>query len=170
MYVSSYSNITIVAICLFIGNMNVRLSVDNDGVGDDDFVYVVYSPQCEQWVEHTLMCKLCKWKLHCTTYDLSAIPGRPKIVEQLRLCDAASKIIVVLARDAFTEDNFLHEVLQIISSEQAKVIPILCGVSEDQLQGNIVYRSIVTYVSIQHSDNHFDDRLQQALSNHLSID
>ena len=144
----------------------MRLSVDDDGISDDEFVYVVYSPQCEQWVEHTLMCKLYKWRLHCTTYDLSAIPGRPKIVEKLRLCDAASKIIVVLARDAFTEDNFLNEVLQIISSEHAKVIPILCGVSEDQLQENIVYRSIVTYVSIQHSDNHFDDRLQQALSNH----
>jgi len=158
-----------VAICLLVGvgeDPVARTSTDDDRNSDDGLVYVVHSPQCEQWVEHTLMYKLNKWRLCSTTYELSAIPGRPKVIEKLRLCDAASKIIIVLARDAFTEDHFLNEVLQIISSEQAKVIPILCGVSEDQLQRNIVYRNIVTYVSIQHSDNRFDDRLQQALSDH----
>lgn len=129
-----------------------------------EFVYVVYSPQSEQWVEHTLMYKLSQWQQRYTTYDLSAIPGQPKIVEKLRLCSAANKIIIVLAVDSLTEYSFLNEVLQIISNEQAKVIPVLYGVSEEELEKDMIYRNIMVYVSIHHTDVNFDIRLKQALS------
>ena len=128
-----------------------------------DFVYVIYSPQSESWVEHTLMHKLGQWEMRYTTYELSAIPGQPKIVEKLRLSSAANKIIIVLANDSLTEHNFLTEVLQVISNEQTKVIPVLYGVSEVELQSNMIYRSITVYVSIHHTDANFDIRLKQAL-------
>lgn len=132
---------------------------------ETDFVYVVYSPQSEQWVEHTLMYKLTQWQLPYTTYELSAIPGQPKIVERLRLCSAAHKIIIVLAVDSLTEDGFLSEVLHVVSNEQTKVVPVLCGVSEVELEKNMIYRSIMTYVCIHHTDVNFDIRLRQALIN-----
>ena len=145
--------------------MHLEVSAKTDS---DDFVYVVYSPQSEKWVEHTLMHKLGQWQLRYTTYDLSAIPGQPKIVEKLRLCSAANKIIVVLAVDSLTEDTFLNEVLQVISSEQMKVVPVLYGVSEEELQDNMIYRSIMVYVSLHHTDVNFDIRLKQALVNNLA--
>ena len=130
----------------------------------DDFVYVVYSPQSEQWVEDTLMYKLSQWQLNYTTYELSAIPGQPKIVEKLRLCSEANKIIIVLANDSLTEHAFVNEVLHVVSIEQTKVIPVLYGVSEIELQNNMIYRSIMVYVSIHHTDVNFDIRLKHALS------
>ena len=130
----------------------------------DDFVYVVHSPQSEHWVEDTLMYKLRQWQLKYTTYELSAIPGQPKIVEKLRLCSEANKIIIVLANDSLTEHAFVNEVLHVISSEQMKVIPVLYGVSELELQSNLIYRSVMVYVSIHHTDANFDIRLKQALS------
>lgn len=130
----------------------------------DDFVYVVYSPQSEQWVEDTLMYKLSQWQLNYTTYELSAIPGQPKIVEKLRLCSEANKIIIVLANDSLNEHAFVNEVLHVISIEQTKVIPVLYGVSEVELQNNMIYRSIMVYVSIHHTDVNFDIRLKHALS------
>ena len=130
----------------------------------DDFVYVVYSPQSEQWVEDTLMYKLSQWQLNYTTYELSAIPGQPKIVEKLRLCSEANKIIIVLGNDSLNEHAFVSEVLHVISIEQTKVIPVLYGVSEVELQNNMIYRSIMVYVSIHHTDVNFDIRLKHALS------
>ena len=130
----------------------------------DDFVYVVYSPHSENWVENTLMHKLAQWQLRYTTYDLSAIPGQPKVVEKLRLCSEASKIIIVLADDSLTEDTFLFEVLQVVSTEQTKVVPVLYGVTEEELRENIICRSITAYVSVCHGDVNFDIRLKQALS------
>ena len=129
-----------------------------------DFIYLVYSPQSEQWVEDTLMYKLRQWKLNYTTYELSAIPGQPKIVEKLRLCSEANKIIIVLANDSLNEHAFVNEVLHVISIEQTKVIPVLYGVSEVELQNNMIYRSIMVYVSIHHTDVNFDIRLKHALS------
>ena len=129
-----------------------------------DFVYVVYSPQSEHWVEDTLMYKLSQWQLNYTTYELSAIPGQPKIVEKLRLCSEANKIIIVLANDSLTEHAFVNEVLHVISSEETKVIPVLYGVSEVELQSNLIYRSVMVYVSIHHTDVNFDIRLKQALN------
>ena len=76
-----------------------------------DFIYIIYSPQSEHWVEDTLMYKLSQWQLNYTTYELSAVPGQPKIVEKLRLCSEANKIIIVLANDSFTEHVFIGEVL-----------------------------------------------------------
>ena len=130
----------------------------------DDFVYVVYSPQSEQWVEDTLMYKLSQWQLNYTTYELSAIPGQPKIVEKLRLCSEANKIIIVLGNDSLNEHAFVSDVLHVISIEQTKVIPVLYGVSEVELQNNMIYRSIMVYVSIHHTDVNFDIRLKHALS------
>lgn len=142
-------------------DITTELSTETD---PDDFVHVIYSPQSEKWVERTLMNKLSRWRLCYTTYELSAIPGQPKIVEKLRLCSAAHKIIIVLASDSLTEHYFLNEVLQVISSEQMKVVPILYGVSEVELQNNTMYRSIMLYVSIHHNDVNFDIRLKQALN------
>ena len=129
-----------------------------------DFIYLLYSPQSEQWVEDTLMYKLRQWKLNYTTYELSAIPGQPKIVEKLRLCSEANKIIIVLANDSLNEHAFVNEVLHVISIEQMKVIPVLYGVSEVELQNNMIYRSIMVYVSIHHTYVNFDIRLKHALS------
>ena len=143
-----------------MADVTTELSVKTDS---DDFVYVVYSPQSEKWVERTLMHKLVRWQLRYTTYDMSAIPGQPKIVEKLRLCSAANKIIVVLAVDSLTEDTFLNEVLQVTSNQQTKVVPILYGVSEEELHDNMICRSIMVYVSIHHTDVNFDIRLKQAL-------
>jgi len=109
------------------------------------------------------MKKLRRWKLCYTTYELSAIPGQPKVVEKLRLCTAANKIIIVLAVDSLTEHTFLNEALQVISNEQYKVIPILYGISEVDLQRNTVYRNIMAFVSLNHTDGNFDIRLKQAL-------
>ena len=130
----------------------------------DDFVYVVYSPQSEQWVEDTLMYKLSQWQLNYTTYELSAIPGQPKIVEKLRLCSEANKIIIVLANDSLNEHAFVNEVLQVISNEQVKVIPVLYRVSEVELQRNLIYRHMMAYVSIKHNNKNFDSCLKKALS------
>ena len=58
---------------------------------------------------------------------------------------------------------FLSEVLQIISSEQMKVIPVLYKVTEVELEKNMIYRSITAYVTIHHNDINFDIRLKQAL-------
>ena len=146
------------------GEEMTDVTVETSKTDSDNFVYVVYSPQSETWVEHTLMNKLAQWQLRYTTYDMSAIPGQPKIVEKLRLCNAASKIIIVLAVDSLTEDTFLNEVLQVISSEQTKVVPVLYGVSEEELQDNMICRSIMMYVSIHHTDVNFDIRLKQALT------
>ena len=110
------------------------------------------------------MYKLSQWQLNYTTYELSAIPGQPKIVEKLRLCSEANKIIIVLASDSLNEHAFVNEVLHVVSIEQTKVIPVLYGVSEVELQNNMIYRSIMVYVSIHHTDVNFDIRLKHALS------
>ena len=144
----------------FITDATTELSIKVD---PDEFIYVMHSPQSEKWVERTLMYKLSQWHLQYTTYELSAIPGQPKIVEKLRLCSAASKIIIVLSVNSLTEHTFLSEVLQIISNEQSKIIPILYKVSEVQLEKNMIYKSIMTYVTIHHNDSNFDVRLRQAL-------
>ena len=166
-HVNSESDMAHVTSCehfYYTGEEMTDVTVETAKTDSDDFVYVVYSPQSETWVEHTLMNKLAQWQLCYTTYDMSAIPGQPKIVEKLRLCNAANKIIIVLAVDTLTEDTFLNEVLQVISSEQTKVVPVLYGVSEEELQDNIICRSIMMYVSIHHNDVNFDIRLKQALT------
>ena len=51
-----------------------------------------------------------------------------KIVEKLRLCSEANKIIIVLANDSLNEHAFVNEVVHVISNEHMKVsmvIPVL---------------------------------------------
>ena len=111
------------------------------------------------------MYKLSQWQLNYATYKLSAVPGQPKIVEKLRLCSEANKIIIILANDSMTEHAFVNEVLRVISSEETKVIPMLYRVLEVELQSNLIYRHMMqAYVSIQHNDVNFNSRLKKVLS------